>query len=337
MKQPLYTLLGIAAIFCHSAVAQNAVTPPVGAQTTTLSVGRNAIGFPLLNPDLLTGVSSGLSGNALSISGQTNIGALLSSGEPYYVEVCSGALKGDRFDVDTEATIASADRTIKLDSTSANNSLPAASIGAALDNAAVTLRQHITIERVQSYVASPLVGNNSASRADQISFYDNSANGYLSYYLRGDGTTWRRVGTTQSANKKCIPPGVGVFIEKKSSSAQLVEVGAVRLNDCAISYATGDQLVAPVFPVAISPSSLGATSLNGWTGSNSQSNADRISVYNPSIGGYDTYYLRADGSTWRKVGTTTVVTATDLVQSSQSFFVSRKKADSITMTSPILP
>lgn len=145
------------------------------------------------------------------------------------------------------------------------------------------------------------------------------------------------MGTTQTANKTPIPPGVGVFFEKKGSPATLVEVGSVRVNDFALKYSVGDQLLAPGFPIAVSPASLGATSTNGWTGNNSQSSADRVSVYNPSLGGYDSFYLRGDGATWRKVGTTTVVTSTDLVQPSQAYFVSRKTSDSVTLVNPIAP
>ena len=67
---------------------------------------------------------------------------------------------------------------------------------------------------------------------------------------------------------------------------------------------------------------------NGWTGNNTAGSADQIQVYNPDISGYDSYYLRADGITWRKVGTTTTVTTTDVATSAQAFFISRKTADS---------
>jgi hypothetical protein len=80
-------------------------------------------------------------------------------------------------------------------------------------------------------------------------------------------------------------------------------------------------------PVDVTAASLGGTVANGWTGNNSASLADQIQVYNPDTSGYDAYFLRGDGTTWRKVGTTTTVTSA-VATSAQAFFVSRKTADS---------
>ena len=87
----------------------------VGYQTISVPVGLSTAGFPLLNPDILKTSATSLSGNNLSLSGETNVGSKLTAGEPYYVEVYSGSLKGDRFDVNTSATISAANGTVVLD------------------------------------------------------------------------------------------------------------------------------------------------------------------------------------------------------------------------------
>ena len=319
------TLLAVAVMAGN---AQTSTTDPVGYQTISVPVGLSTAGFPLLNPDVLKVATTTLTGAALALEGQTNVGALLSSVEPYYIEVYSGTLKGDRFDVDVAATITAANGNVILNSASLNNSLLFSSVGSNLNGATVALRKHITIEQVQGMASTPLVGNNDQSLADQIQLYDNASAGYQSYYLRTGGTTWRKVGSPTSANKTPIPPGVGVFISKQTGPVTLTAVGNVRVNDFSVPYQAGLQLLAPSVPIDVTPASQGGTSANGWTGNNDQSLADQIQVYNPDTSGYDSYYLRSDGTTWRKVGAPTVVTSTPIATSAQAFFVSRKTADS---------
>jgi hypothetical protein len=321
------------AIFVTAVMAGNAQTTVtseiVGYQSVSVPVGLSTAAFPLLNPDLLKTTATTLSGTALGLSGQSNVGSLLTSGEPYYLEVYSGTNKGDRFDVDVTATIAAANGNVVLNSASVSNTFPTGSLGANLNGATIALRKHVTIDQVQAMSSSPWVGNNSATSADQIQFYDNATAGYASYYLRADGATWRKVGTTTTANKVAIPAGVGVFISKKTATTTLTAVGNVRQNDFATPLAVGLQLQAAAVPIDVTPTSVGGTVANGWTGNNSATLADQIQVYNPSTSGYDSYYLRADGTTWRKVGTTTAVTTTPVATSGQAYFVSRKTADNI--------
>jgi hypothetical protein len=308
--------------------AQTVTSDIVGYQTISVPVGLSTAGFPLVNSDVLKGATTTLVGNNLGLASQSNVGALLTSTEPYYIEVYSGTLKGDRFDVDVAATIAAANGDVVLNSASPNNTFLFSSVGVSLNGATVALRKHVTIEQVQGMASAALVGNNDPSLADQIQFYDNATSGYAAYYLRTGGTTWRKVGSPSTANKTPIPPGVGVFISKTTGPVTLTAVGNVRLNDFSVPYQTGLQLAAPGVPIDVTPASQGGTVANGWTGNNDPSLADQIQVYNPVTSGYDSYYLRGDGTNWRKVGSPTTVTSTDVATSGQAFFVSRKTADS---------
>jgi len=313
-------------------------TPIVGFQKITVPVGLSTAGFPLLNSDILKTSASSLSSNALSLSGETNVGLKLTAGEPYYIEIYSGDLKGDRFDVDTAATITAANGTVILSSSSSNNTYPVASIATGLNGATVALRKHITIGQIGSGASPALVGNNTASSADQIQLYIPSTKTLENYFLRGDGLTWRKVGTTATANNTIVAPGVGVFISKKSSPTEITISGAVRQNDFATPYIQGNQLVAPGFPIEFSPQGLGGTAANGWTGNNTASSADQIQIYNPTLKTFDNYFLRGDGTTWRKVGTTTAVTTSNLVSSDTAFFIAKRNADqNSVIVNPITP
>lgn len=321
-------------IFGQSTVS----TPIVGFQSVSIPVGLSAVGFPLLNADILKTSVSSLSGNSLTLSGESNVGAKLASGEPYYIEVYGGSLKGDRFEIDTFATISAANGSVVLNSSSSANTLDVGSIGSQLNGVTVALRKHITIEQIQSMSSAALVGNNSATVADQIQLFDGGSGNYSSYFLRGDGITWRLVGTTVSANKTPIPPGTGIFILKRSNPVTITATGEVRQNDFSAPYSVGLQLVAPPYPIETSPSGIGATSANGWTGNNSATAADQILVFNSGSGSYESYFLRGDGTTWRQVGTVTVVTSNNIASSAQAFFISRKTADNNNyLVNPITP
>ena len=106
------------AILVTAVMAGNAQTTAtsdiVGYQTITVPVGLSTAGFPLLNSDVVKGATTTLVGNALGLQSQSNVGALLTSTEPYYIEVYSGALKGDRFDVDVAAKIAAANGNVVI-------------------------------------------------------------------------------------------------------------------------------------------------------------------------------------------------------------------------------
>ena len=162
LQKVILASLGLTITSVFSGLAQSTVsTPIVGFQTISVPVGLSTAGFPLLNADVLKTFASSLSGNNLSLSGESNVGSKLTSGEPYYIEVYSGALKGDRFDVNATATITAANGNVVLDSASSNNTYAAGSIGTQLDGATVALRKHVTIEQIQSMASASLVGNNS--------------------------------------------------------------------------------------------------------------------------------------------------------------------------------
>ncbi|MFA6960499.1 MAG: hypothetical protein WC205_07105 [Opitutaceae bacterium] len=313
--------------FSVEASAQSVTTTPVGAVTVTIGVGVNPLAVNMLRPAVFSANVSAVNAAILTIQGQVNVGAQLAADEPYYIEIYSGALKGDRFDVDVPATISLGNGTLVVSASSANNTVSFQDYCAALLNAKIVLRKHITLSDIQAASSVALVGNNDAALADRVQLYDTESNSYTTYYLRSNGVDWRQLGSTQQLAKKPIVPGVGVFFTKQNSPCTLTFLGEVSVNDFALVWYSGNQLVSYPWPMDVSPMSLGATQANGWVGNNSFALADQIQVYNVQNRAYDTYFLRGDGLKWRMAGTTTEVTSIPVVASTQSFFVRRNTAD----------
>ena len=339
MKNNLKRSLSTVSLFlvsCLPLFSQSTVsTPIVGFQTISIVPGLNAIAPSLLNSDVLkSSVSSTSSSNIISISGESNIGAKLTSSEPYYIEVYSGSEKGARFEVDVTATISSANSTISLQTTSTRNSRPLAL--ANLANSTVALRKHFTIEQLQNSLVSgsgSWVGNNNFTSADQILLLDPNTQGFSVYFLRLDGITWRNTSTgTAVQNKAPIPPGTGVFVQKRNSGLSLTVAGGVRQNDFDQPYNAGLQLLAPAAPLDLSPSRLAASAANGWTGNNNLTSADQIQIFDASSQSFSVYFLRLDGTTWRGTATgTTAQTSNNIIPSDRAYMVKRNTADSTTV------
>jgi hypothetical protein len=329
-KTNLLAILTLAATPAFLQAQTTSYSDIVGYQKISVPTNASTAAFPMLNPDLLKTSASGLSGSVLSLSGQSNIGSLLSSGVPYYLEVYSGTLKGDRFDVDTAATISSANGTVTLASSSANNTFPLGSIGTNLNGATVALRKHVTLDQISAGASPALLGNNLSTSADQVQLFNPSNRTYTTYYLRADGTNWRLSGaTTNGFNNVVIAPGTGVFIQKRTTPTEITSVGSVRQNDFARPYQTGLQLLAMPYPINSTAQNFGGTRANGWTGNNIVTSADQIQIFNPSNRTYTTYYLRGDGVNWRLSGATTDEASNfEMLKSANAFFVRRRAATS---------
>jgi hypothetical protein len=318
-------LLSLPAWPAAQAQVATATTDPVGFQSSVVPVGTSAVANPLVNADALRAAVASNTSSDVVLGGVSNVGSLLTAGEPYYLEVVAGALEGERFDIDTAATIAAGSSTVVIAAASANNTSNLTS--GALANDQVAIRKHITLEQLQSSFTPALVGNNNANLADQISLFDPASGNLVVYFLRGDNVTWRQFGTTTSVNKLPVPSGVGFFVTKRSSPTSFTSVGTVRMNDFAFPMPSGSTFRAPGFPVSYSPASLGGNSANGWTGNNNANLADQLQVFDAASGTFTSYFLRGDGINWRQFGTTTTVTSDELFADNRPFMVLRRAGD----------
>jgi len=289
----------------------------VGYQATEVPAGLSALGFPLLNPNLVSGVVSANTTSTVSITGASGIVSLLTSTKPYYIEVTSGSLVGERFDVNFATTTSD---TVGINSASLNNTR--AISNGALVGQSVALRQHITLNQIQSMFASALTGSNTANLADSVILFE--AGAAKTYYLRADRVTWRTSGDSADQAYKAIPPGVGILFKKVGSAGSLTATGTVRGNDFARNYVAGLQLTALPFPLEKSPSGIGGTGANGWIGNNSQNSADQIVVF--QSGAARTYYLRSGAVIWRTSGDTADFATNPILKGDAGYYVKKASA-----------
>jgi len=299
--------------------AQSVTTAPVGAVSKTISVGLNAVGITLLNPDIIVANATANTASVITLSGVTNVGALLTSTLPYYVEAISGPLEGERFDVDVAATITAANGTVVLASASSNNTFALAADNAI--NSQFALRQHVTVAQVQSYFTTALTASTTLNNADQIRIFNPSTGAFITYQYRA-ANTW--VQGASNVNNAPIPPGVGIFFRKVGSPATMVMTGGVRTNDFAMPMAAGLSFRAPGYPINYSPTSLGALTANGWTFNNSSNLADQIRIFNPATGAFITYFYRTS-TAW--VQGATNVTTSEIIPFDSAYLLSRRTAD----------
>jgi len=321
---PLFiiTLLALPAVQAQPATA---TTDPVGFQSTSVPIGTTALSNPLVNEDTVRSSAVSNTASVVTLSSVSDVGSLLATDEPYYLEVISGPFEGERFDVNTQATKTAANSTVVVNVDSANNTSTLQ--GASLGDAVVVVRKHVTIDQLQGFFSPSLTGNNNSNAADQISLFDPASGNLITFFLRGDNSTWRQVGTTTAANKTIIPSGVGFFVTKRNLPTTYTSVGAVRMNDFAFPMPAGSTFRAAGFPVSYSPASLGGTAANAWTGSNNANLADQLQVFDSTSGTFTTYFLRGDGVTWRQTGTTATVTSDELFADNRPFMILRRQAD----------
>ncbi len=283
------------------AFAQTATTDPVGFVRKDAAPGYLGLGVPLIISEPFVGAVSSNTGSVVTFSGTgLNVGSTLDAAKPYFLEVLSGPLEGERIDVSVSATVSAANATVSLNLASANNTVTTVAANA-LATARCAIREHLTIQRLQGLFSPVLTGNNNPDLADKVYLYEG---GWVRYNLRGDNVTWRKqLDTVNNYATKVIPPGAGFMVQFVGSTKTMVNVGKVRTNAFRYNLATGLQAFALPFPVNMSPVEVGgfvdANDPAGirWVGNNNAAAADQLLPYD---GGFVRYNLRSDGVTWRK-------------------------------------
>jgi hypothetical protein len=325
-KNHLLAILALAATPAFLHAQTTSYSDVVGYETKNLPANTyTAIGINLINPDLLVSPVGSVSSTAILVSGSSNAGALLSSAEPYYVEVKTGTAEGARFDVDEAATIAAANGSIVIDSTSANNTDPFASISADLSGASVALRKHLTITDVGNAISGLTAG--ASGTGDEILLLDATTGGFQ-VYLRRTAASWRDANNA-TVNTLPIPPGTGIIVNKRAVPGSITTSGSVRANNFAWNTVQGYQLVTLGFPMDRSPADIGAdNAANGWT---SGVAGDSFLLLN-SGGGFDKYLFRT-ATSWRDANNVTVTTSKFLV-SGDAYVLFRNAAGNFDLVKP---
>jgi hypothetical protein len=319
------------AAFCASVLSANAGTTvtsaPYGAMTSNISTSTAGLSFPLLK-DVFAGRISANAGHTLSFE-SSGIGAALTAGKRYYVEVVSGPLEGERLDLNTAATINSGVATLDLGP--ASNSTSGALATNVLANARAVVRPHMTLGQLGSMFSPALVGNTANPHADGVRIYGGPA-GQTTYYLRTDGT-WRTTPASPDQSGLVIPPDTSITLVLRSGAKQWTHLGAVRTNAFRKKLKTNVQSFATGFPLDMSAVQIGAfvdpLEAPGvrWTGSNNSAQADTLRVHDAATDTYKIYYLRANGTSWYLNGGSTDYSNTPFLPAQGALLIGRQKAD----------
>jgi len=315
--------------------AETTTSPASASVGKTLTTGLTGFGFPLIESDLLVGTAGSYtattdgSGNArlsLPVASASLPSSVLVSGRAYYLEITAGLLEGERFEIDVTTTLSLASGRVALDLTSPRSTLAAVAT-ASLAACPVVIRPHLTLAKVQGMFSPALAGNNNSALADAILVY--ASGGFTTYYLRGDNVTWRKAGSTSDFSTMVIAPEEGVLVQLRSGAKVMTHSGVPRMNDFRLNMKAGYMPGCTGFAVDMSPLQFGAITnagpapQNDWVGNNTQASADGIQIFDPSKGSFTSYYLRADGVSWRTAGSTTVLTTASLLRPDTFFLVKR--------------
>lgn len=338
----LYQSAVLASLLClalPSLQAQGTATSRVvGVLSTDVPVGLSGVQFPIIPTDALASlvaghVDAGVAGkrvhNIVMMSLSTPASSFV-AGVSYYLEVTSGALEGERLEVDEARTAAATPGVLVIDLDDANSTLPNMAPGA-LVGMKVALRPHMTLARLQARITPALVGNNVAALADSVLAFTTSSS--VTYYLRADGVTWRKAGSTTDYASMIISPDQSIMLQMRSGAKELRQEGIIRGNAFRMNTKAGVQSAATGFPDGISPVQFGATTnpiapqLTTWVGNNQQSLADGIMVFDPAKGSFVSYYLRADGLTWRASGSTVDLSSSKFLKPDSIIMIKRRNAD----------
>jgi len=320
------------AAFCAAALSAQAGTTvtsaPYGAMTSSLSTSTAGLAFPLIS-DVFAGRISANTASTLTFE-TTGLAAALTTGEKYYVEIVSGPLEGERFDLNTATTISSGIAT--LDLAAASNSTSNTLAVNVLAQARAVVRPHVTLSKLGAMFSPALVGNASNALADGVRVYGGIL-GQSSYYLRTDGT-WRSTATASDQSGLVVPPDSSVIMVLRSGTKNWSHLGVVRTNVFRKKLKAGLQSFATGFPIDLSPVQIGAftdpleAAAVRWTGSNTLAQADSLRVYNLATDAYNVHYLRADGTSWYlNGGAAADLSATTFLPAQGAMLLSRVKAD----------
>lgn len=326
--------LGFTANLLPQAFGQSTVsTPVVGFEKIDLPANSyTSVGINLNNSPVLSAVVASVSTSTVTLNGVSNVGSALNSAEPYYLEVTSGPKAGSRLDLDVSATVAAANNTITIMTSSANNTDTIASLVADLPTATVQIKKHITLADVAASITGLTAG--ASGTGDEVLLLDPSTGGFRTY-LRRTTSVWRDE-NNQTVNSTPIPPGTGFIVNKRAVSGSITSTGAVRANSFYLNTVPGYQLVTFGFPVNHSPTSIGAVGASssspapGWT-SGQATVADSIYRINVA-GGFDQYFLRT-GNSWRD-GNNVTVNATEMMPSGSSYVLYKNSALNLEMQKP---
>ena len=123
------------------------------------------------------------------------IAARFDAGRQYYAEVVTGALEGERFDVDEAATGSAGAGVLVLTLRPDRSARVRRSRAVRSRARAIVVRPHVTLGMLTGMFTPGLTGHDNPLRADGVWLFENDALAF--YHLRADGVRWTRLGSNQ--------------------------------------------------------------------------------------------------------------------------------------------
>ena len=318
-----------AGLFSAAHAGTTVTSAPYGAMTATLADDSAGLAFPLIAEDVFTSRISANNGSQLTLE-TPGLASALSAGGQYYVEIVTGPLEGERFDLKTTSTINSGK--VLLDLGNSSNSTSNKLQKNVLAGARAVVRPHVTLAKLGAMFSPALVGHANNAHADGIAVFGDSIT-EIFYFLRPDGT-WRTWPWSPDESARIIPPDTSVVLMLRSGTKQWTHLGGVRTNVFRKKLRPGLQGFATGFPVDLSPVQIGAfadpqaPSSTRWTGSNIPLFADSLSVYDSEDASFKLHYLRGNGTSWYLVGGgSTNLAFTPFIPAQGATVLNRRKAD----------
>lgn len=337
MKKTLSCLLILSVFAAGTSFlpGEETVTDPVGGVNYTFAPGsQTCMGVPILRPPRRLDVITNGILTAATLANATDLSQDLPAGMPCYLEIIgpsgsgSTANLGARFEIDVTTTRLMANNIVAVLPESPH-STPGRTLADCV-GCPVAIRPHWTLAALfgTGPSAAGLQSGTTIKTADQVHFW--TGRGVSAYWFRSNGSgtvkEWRNAAKgALNQDGTIIPPGVGVIFQRSGATPYtLAAYGDVRTTRFLQPVGSGRNLIAPGFPVDMSPELLNFGSGAGFTGASTSASADQIQVGIDSSAPVYWYYqdLAAPAGQWRSAaGGSTDHSATPFLHPLRSFFV----------------
>jgi uncharacterized protein (TIGR02597 family) len=274
------------------------------ATTTTVST---FISVPLTNPAVFAGPVVSFTANTITVAGTPfTASQLVQPGSPFFLRIVSGAQAGRMILVTANGTnTITADVT---DNSSQTTNFDTSGFSLAVgDKVQVVVGDTLGSLLGDNTSGNPLlfVGSTSVFTADSVSIYNKIFLKFDAYFFSTTSGYWRLSSSSANANNLILYPDSSILITRRTgrSATSLTIVGDIPATPPLMKTTGSAQpiYVATQYPADITLSQL---ALPNWTKSNSLFTADTLSIYNPTLAKFDSYFQRLDNSEWRKSGDT---------------------------------
>lgn len=309
MLSPRPLALCAAALFAALAplsFAQNVTTTPVGAVVlsfpSTTQVTTAYISLPLSNPSVFKASASSVGSNTITFTGSLfTAGQLAQAGSPYFARIASGLQTGR-----TMLITANTSDTITVDTTDNSSQVTP------LNDIAWALTAGDRIEIIVGDTLASIFGDNTVSKplvfqgggvlgSDKVGLFNKTNTKYDAYYFNTSLGRWTStLNSAVNANNLVLYPESVIQIVRGSgrASTSLTLIGDVPAIAPLVKTVGSNTTVHTAYRFPVN-TTLGSLNLSVWaTGNTLLAQSDRLGIYDPTNGKFDSYYQRTDG-TWR--------------------------------------